>query len=90
MVRTKIITTCHPLPTPKRTPKTHGRWNHEYTPENTVSGETPSDCERDRAALCNGAWRSTWVPGVDVEVSLLAVGQHRLPLAVWRVMILSL
>jgi hypothetical protein len=47
-------------------------------------------CERDRAALCNGARRSTWAPGVDVEVSALTVGQYRLPLAVWRVMILSL
>jgi len=31
-----------------------------------------------------------WAPGVDVEVSVLAVGQYRLPLAVWRVMSLSL
>jgi hypothetical protein len=28
-----------------------------------------------------------WAPRVDVEVSALAVGQYRLPLAVWREMI---
>ena len=55
----KIITTCHPLPTPKRTPKTHCRWNHEYTPENTGIRRDVKrvccHCERDRAAPCNGA-----------------------------------
>jgi hypothetical protein len=77
-------------PTPKKTPKTHCRWNHEHTPENTCirrgGKQVCRQCERDQAALCSGARQSTWAPGIDVEVSALAVGRAEIRMACRQIM----